>query len=231
MRELKLGSGGNWQRALKGKGVKQLVIVQLVTTICYVPYVRPHRHRLLTLSGAVLLMITIRGAHVFPAVLERCVNRRSSGHWSMKYQLHTTWASNRISHRSSPQFATASMKSLWISVFHFPELAFPLLGFPFGITLPLPLLLHNDPFLLEPPPLTETTPGNDSNNGFDMLVQSRDIPGISSNYFLTGSFLILLCSLYMQKVTRQSPSCTIPMQTISAILCNISHYVSLCGDP
>ena len=94
--------------------------------------------------------------------------------------------------------------------FPFSRTCLPLLGFPFGITLPLPFLLHNDPFLLEhphpPTPLAaETTLGNDSNNGFDMLVQSRDIPGISSNYFLIVSFLLLLFSLYMKNATMHLP--------------------------
>ena len=124
----------------------------------------------------------------------------------MKYEWFTTKASNRISHRSSPQ----SLRPRWN---HY--------GYQFSIfqNLPsfigVPIWYNSSPsastaqrsFPLRTPPLppTETTLGNDSNNGFDMLVQSRDIPRISSNYFLIVPLLLLLFSLYMKKATRQLP--------------------------
>lgn len=42
--------------------------------------------------------------------------------------------------------------------FPFSRTCLPLLGFPFGITLPLPVLPHNDPFLLEHHPHPTPSP-------------------------------------------------------------------------
>jgi hypothetical protein len=121
------------------------------------------------------------------------------------------WSTNGTRHKPATDSVTEALhSSLRLRWNHY--------GYQFSIFQNLPSFIgvpiwYNSspsiaqrPFPLRTPPHlplpTETTLCNDSNNGFDMLVQSRDIPGISSNYFLIVSFLLFLFSLCMKKATH-----------------------------
>lgn len=108
--------------------------------------------------------------------------------------------------RTTRGISKQQKQPLWLSIvryyldgiiigisFPFSRSCLSLLGFPFGGSLLLPACCTTI-LSASPPPSTPTTAalGNDSNNGFDVLIQSRDIPGGLSNNFPIIFFLLVL---------------------------------------
>ena len=119
----------------------------------------------------------------------------------LRWQCTELWSTNGAWHKQqnqSPRLLTVryGFDEIIMDIsFPFSRTCLPLLGFPFGITLPLLLLLHNDPFLLEAPspPLKlrlVTVPTTGSICSYSHVIFQGDLQIISWQ-FLSSCFCIV----------------------------------------